>query len=88
MEMIEKSELLTHLCPVSCECFNMCDLWPLPLWYFTLFTCLCSVLKIKHEAYVVNLDDYSDIGTHRIALYESNNNNTYFDSFGVKHIIT
>ena len=42
--------------------------------------------KIKDEAYVINLDKYSDIGTHWIALYASNNNVTYFDSFGVEHI--
>ena len=29
---------------------------------------------------------YSDIETHWIALYVSNNNVTYFDSFGVKQI--
>ena len=37
-------------------------------------------------AYVINLDEYSDIGTHWIALYALNNNVTYFDSFGVEHI--
>ena len=42
--------------------------------------------KIKDEAYVINLDEYSDIRTHRIALYVFNNNVTYFDSFGVQHI--
>ena len=42
--------------------------------------------KIKDEAYVINLDEYSDIGTHWIALYALNNNVTYFDSFGVEHI--
>ena len=42
--------------------------------------------KIKDGAYVINLDDYSDIGTHWIALYSNNNNVTYFDSFGVEHI--
>ena len=25
--------------------------------------------KVKDEAYVINLDEYSDIGTHRIVLY-------------------
>ena len=39
--------------------------------------------QIKGGAYVVNLDQYSDIGTHWIALYARNNNATYFDSFGV-----
>ena len=42
--------------------------------------------KIKDGAYVINLDEYSDIETHWIALYASNNNITYFDSFGIEHI--
>ena len=42
--------------------------------------------KIKGGAYVINLDEYSDIGTHWIALYVKNNDITYFDSFGVEHI--
>ena len=42
--------------------------------------------KIKVEAYVINLDEYSDIETHQIALYTLNNNVTYFDSFGIGHI--
>ena len=41
--------------------------------------------KIKDGAYVINLDEYSDIGTHWIALYALNNNATYFDRFGVEH---
>ena len=40
--------------------------------------------KIKDGAYVINLDEYSDIGTHWIALYVKNNVVTYFDSFGVE----
>ena len=44
--------------------------------------------KIKDGAYVINLDDYKSIVTHWIPLYVNNNNNvTYFDSFGVKHIL-
>ena len=42
--------------------------------------------KIKDGAYVINLDKYSDIGTHRIALYVKNKVVTYFNSFGVEHI--
>ena len=42
--------------------------------------------KIKDEAYVINLDEYSDIETHWVALYVNNNSVTYFDSFGVEHI--
>ena len=35
--------------------------------------------KINDGAYVINLDEYSDAGTHWIALYVLNNNVTYFD---------
>ena len=42
--------------------------------------------KIKDGAYVVSLDEYSDIGTHWIALYVNNKTVTYFDSFGIEHI--
>ena len=42
--------------------------------------------KIKYGAYVVNLDEYSDVGSHWIALYINNETVTYFDSFGVEHI--
>ena len=42
--------------------------------------------KIKDGAYVINLDEYSDIGTHWIALYVNAKTVTYFDSFGVEHI--
>ena len=50
--------------------------------------------KIKNGACVINLDEFSDIGTHWVALYlggaslknVNNNDVTYFDSFGVEHI--
>ena len=42
--------------------------------------------KIKDGSYIINLDEYSDIRTHWVALYVVNNNVTYFDSFGVEHI--
>ena len=42
--------------------------------------------KIKDGAYVINLDEYSDIGTHWLALYINTKTVTYFDSFGVEHI--
>ena len=44
-----------------------------------------NLSKIKDGAYVINLDEYYDIGTHWVALYASNND-TYFDGFGVEHI--
>ena len=56
--------------------------------------------RIKDGTYVINLDEYSDIGIHWVAFYVNNNNNsnnnsnnnnnnnsvTYFDFFGVEHI--
>ena len=39
--------------------------------------------KIKDGAYVINLHEYSDIGTHWVVLYVQNNDVIYFDSFGV-----
>ena len=43
-------------------------------------------VKRGERAYVINLDEYRDIGTHWVALYINNNTVTYFDSFGVEHI--
>ena len=45
-----------------------------------------NLLKVKNGAYVTNLDEYSDIGTHWVVLYVHNNDATYFNSFGVEHI--
>ena len=45
-----------------------------------------SFTEIKNEAYIINLNEYSDIGTHWVALHVNNNNVSYFDSFGVEHI--
>ena len=42
--------------------------------------------KLEDGAYVINLDEYSDIRTHWVALYVNNNSVNYFDSFGVEHI--
>ena len=42
--------------------------------------------KIKDGAYVINIDECSDIGTHWIASYVNSKTITYFDSFGVEHI--
>ena len=41
---------------------------------------------IKNGAYVINLDEYAEIGTHWIALYAKNNEFIYFNSFGIEHI--
>ena len=41
---------------------------------------------IKNEAYLTNVDEYADVGTHWIALYVKNNEVIYFDSFNVEHV--
>ena len=56
---------------------------------------------MKDGDYIINIDEFSDIGTHWVALYARNNNNNssnnninnnnnksviYFDSFFVEHI--
>ena len=41
---------------------------------------------MKDGAYIINRDEYSDIGTPWLALYVQNNNSViYFDSFGIEH---
>ena len=40
---------------------------------------------IENGAYVINLDEYADVGTHWVALYVKNNGVIYCDSFGVEH---
>ena len=42
--------------------------------------------KIKNEAYVINLDEYADVGTHWIALFCERNEIVCFNSFGVEQI--
>ena len=41
---------------------------------------------IKNGAYVINLNEYEDVGIHWVALHVKNNEITYFDSFGVEHV--
>ena len=45
-----------------------------------------KLTKIKDGAYIINLDEYFDTGTHWVALYVHNDYVTYFDSLGVAHI--
>ena len=46
-----------------------------------------NLTEIKDRAYIISLDEYSDIGTHWVALYVNNNDDvTNFGSFGVEHI--
>ena len=51
--------------------------------------------KIKKGAYVINLDEYENTGTHSVALFvkpeymtesSSSERTVYFDSFGIEHI--
>ena len=42
--------------------------------------------KIKDGAYVININEFKSIGTHRIVFYVNSNNIIYVDSFGVEHI--
>ena len=43
--------------------------------------------KIKDWAYVTDLDEYADVGTHWIALFCNENEIVYFNSFGVEHVL-
>ena len=43
--------------------------------------------KIMDRAYVINLNEYADVGTHWIALFCNRNTVNYFDSFGVEHVL-
>ena len=42
--------------------------------------------KIKDGSYVINLDEYADVGTHWIALFCNRSEIVYFDSFDVEHV--
>ena len=42
--------------------------------------------KIKKGAYVINLAEYENAGTHWVALFVKPKYTAYFDSFGIEHI--
>ena len=42
--------------------------------------------KIKKGAYVINLDEYENMGTHWVSLFVKPKYTVYFDSFGTEHI--
>ena len=44
-----------------------------------------SPKTIKNGAYVINLDEYADLGAHWVALKVKNSEVVYFDSFGVEN---
>ena len=41
---------------------------------------------IKDRPYVMNLDNYADVGTHWIALFCNRNETVYSNSFGAEHV--
>ena len=44
-----------------------------------------SIEKIKDKAYIINLDEYANVGTHWIALFCKKNEIVYFSSFGIEY---
>ena len=42
--------------------------------------------KIKDGTYIINLDEYADVGTHWITLFCNRSEIVYFNSFGVEHV--
>ena len=53
------------------------------LWFNGVFSRNNLFKKIKDGAYIINLDEYADVGTHWIALFCKKNEIVYFNSFGV-----
>ena len=45
-----------------------------------------GVYSRDNKAYLINLDEYADAGTHWIALFCNRSEIVYFDSFGVEHV--
>ena len=45
-----------------------------------------EIIYLKNGTYVINLDEYADVGTYWIALFCNRNEIVYFDSFGVDYI--
>ena len=62
---------------------------PNPLTNFEIMEYFQEIIyqkKINDGAYIINLDEYADVGAHWIALFCSKSEIIYFDSFGVEHI--
>ena len=51
-----------------------------------LMVYILETKTIKKGAYVINLDEYENTGTHWITLFVKTNEVIYFDSFGIEHI--
>ena len=47
---------------------------------------IINLKKIKDGGYVINLDEYANVGTNWIGLYCKNNEIVYFDSFRLEHV--
>ena len=47
---------------------------------------ICQKKKKKEGAYVINLDEYKDIGTHWLALFCKRSEIAYFEYFDVEHV--
>ena len=43
--------------------------------------------SIKDGAYIINLDDKKNKGTHWVSLFINRNTAVYFDSFGIEYIL-
>ena len=44
--------------------------------------------EVKDGAYIINLHEYPDIGTHWVALYVNTKTVAYFDSFFIKNLFS
>ena len=42
--------------------------------------------KIKDGAYIINLDEHADVGTHWIVLFCNKNEIAYLNSFSLEHV--
>ena len=42
--------------------------------------------EIKDGTYVINLDEFANVGIHWVAFFCSRNEIVYFDNFGVEHV--
>ena len=54
-----------------------------------LMVCILEIIyqiKLKKGAYVINLDEYENTGTHWVSLFVKANKVIYFYSFGIEHI--
>ena len=45
-----------------------------------------DLMEFFQEIYVINLDEYAEVGTHWAALFCNRSKIVYFDSLGVEHV--